>query len=283
MGYKIEPQVNVCPYLGLSFDPKTALSFASVDNCCFHGRMYKVIKLDHQEEFCLNGKFQDCSEYASAPDAPLPELKDIPTIKIPRSRTRGKKMVLGLFISAILILLSWILISKWLEATNETATPAGTVWSTRTFILTTSTSTNILDSPTSPALDTVIPYLALGIETPLGLGRHFVIHRIQAGESLEFIARQYGTTVESLLEINYQLPSPLLPGIVIVVPVSFTDTQDLPSFIPFEVLSDTLLSDLADQLLVDLEELQYYNGFEGEVLLRAGDWVLFPQGDSSLP
>ena len=195
----------------------------------------------------------------------------------PRSRAGGKKWLLGFILATVVVLVSWVLVSQWQKGMNTAATPISDPLPTGQTEEITLTFTDTLTSTTLPTLEITIPYMALGMETPLGLDHHFVIHRVQAGESLEFIAQQYGTTVESLQGINYQLPSPLLPGIIIIVPVSFAETQDLPPFVALEILSDIYLSDLAEQLAMDLAELRYYNGFEGEVFLRAGDWILLPQ------
>lgn len=283
MEYKIEPKVSVCPYLGLNSDPQTALSFASKENFCYHGKAPKEIHLDHQEEFCLNGNFYACQEYISDPGAPLPEQKIILSQNPTQNASSGKQLIFGILLSIVGIIVTWLLISNWTTPVTKIQTPTRFQWSTQTLGQLLPTSTVILDTPSLYQMITVAPRLALGMETPLGIGHHFVIHRIQSGESLEFIAQQYGTTVEALQECNYQLPSPLFPGLVIVVPVSFADTREFPKFKPYEVLADIYLSDLAIQLMVDFEDLEYYNGFDTNLMLQVGDWILVPQSTPGLP
>jgi len=283
MEYKIEPKVSVCPYLGLNSDPQTALSFASKENFCYHGKAPKEIRQDHQEEFCLNGNFHGCKEYISDPSAPLPEQKIILSQKPTQNASGGKQVIFGVLLSIVGIIVTWFLISNWAAPVSGIQTPTGFHLSTHTMGQLVPTSTGILHTPSLHQMTTLAPRLALGMETPLGIGHHFVIHRIQSGESLEFIAQQYGTTVEALQDCNYQLPSPLLPGLVIVVPVSFTDTREFPKFKPYEVLADIYLSDLSIQLMVDLEDLEYYNGFDRDIKLQVGDWILVPQPTPGLP
>src|SRR5512137_2264618 len=62
----------LCPYLGFSDDPDTALSFPSSMNWCFHCKPIAPVSIDHQERNCLSEKYSDCPIFASDGSLPLP-------------------------------------------------------------------------------------------------------------------------------------------------------------------------------------------------------------------
>lgn len=268
---------HVCPYLGLHFDPGTALSYPSLENHCQHGRSEKSISMEHQENYCLTGKYPDCSEFISDPDAPLPVSKLNPADIKNKQLSQRKNWSLGLIIVVIGLLSLVLLISFLLRGNPVPFIPTQAQGYTDLVPDSTLTITDPPNTPISTLINTDTPSLALGLETPLGLDHRFIIHIVQSGESLELIARQNGTTVEAITACNYRLSSPLLTGIVIVVPVDFAEVDELHPFNVYEVLRDVSAGDLAVQLQVDVEEFLYYNAFEADNLLNPGDWVLVPQ------
>lgn len=198
-------------------------------------------------------------------------------------KLRGKQVVISLLFLGFLLFAAWAIITS-LDTSRKLSTfptggigTVGTALSSPTFMLSptgTETSTDI-------ATDT--PILSLGLEEPIGLNKIFILHNVISGESLEFIARRYGTTVESLVRCNYELPSPLLPGIVIVVPVNYVVDDEFPPFNVYEVLVKTSPEALAEKLNVNLADFMYYNDFTSGIFLYPGNWVLIPQSAKSVP
>jgi LysM repeat protein len=193
----------------------------------------------------------------------------------------------GIILVALVIIVAGLLFTRGGGFGQFQDAPTGTTESTET---STQMSSTDLSLTTTPVL-TPTPTLAgtatlrplLGLETPLGIGQKFLIHQIQEGDNLDRIAGQHGTTVAALLAINYQMPSPLIPGWTIVVPINFMDIQEYPAFEVYGVTEDISLADLAIRLSVDLKQLKYYNALDDNFVPRAGDWLLVPRFGSPTP
>jgi len=196
-------------------------------------------------------------------------------------------LVWGIILVVVATIVVWLLFTQGEVFGQFQGAPTGTTESTETStgIPTTnlsSTRTPILTPiPTLTGIATIRPIL--GPETPLGIDHKFLIHQIQEGDSLDRIAGQHGTTVAALLAINYRLPSPLVPGWAIVVPINFVDTQEFPVFEVYSVTEDISLADLATRLSVDLGQLKYYNALDDQFVPQAGDWLLVPRFESATP
>jgi len=61
-----------CPFLGLTDDPGTALSYPSSGNNCHHSRPVAPVNLMHQVNYCLNSNFAACPVYLQNQLEPLP-------------------------------------------------------------------------------------------------------------------------------------------------------------------------------------------------------------------
>lgn len=133
--------------------------------------------------------------------------------------------------------------------------------------------------PTSTAIPTSIVYKR-GLDIPIGDYYKFVIHKTKSGERLETYAEKYNTTVEAILAINYKLTNPTWSSILFVIPVGFSNVEDLPIFVVYEVKPDDRgisTEGLANLLRVNPVDLKYYNGMSaaGERPL-VGDLILVP-------
>jgi hypothetical protein len=270
---------RICPYLGQRTDPETALSYPSDLNCCTHAKPAAAVEFDHQEEYCLTDKYSRCEEYTSEPDSSLPAGLHSFSRRVSGNGRKGSRVLVLALVILVIVTAGWMItrgggfgqVLGFPTLTLE-FTPTGTE------IPTTPTPT---DTPTpifTPTLEktaTIRPIL--GLETLTGLDHKFLIHQIQEGDSLDRIASRYGTTVDAVMNINYRIPSPLVQGWSVIVPVNFTDTQDLPAFEVYGVTQKGSIEDLATQLSVDLGKLEYYNALGDGFVLEPGDWVLVPR------
>jgi len=63
---------QVCPYLGLSDDPETALYYPSPINHCNRAKPAFPVKSDYQRSCCLTATHSDCTVFQKDPGFPLP-------------------------------------------------------------------------------------------------------------------------------------------------------------------------------------------------------------------
>jgi len=276
---------RICPYLGQRSDPGTALSYPSVLNRCYHAKSVAPIDLGHQEEFCLTTGYPNCKEVAKEPDAALPGALHGSSGSRSRKRRGNKKWLLVIVLVGLGIIVAWQFITRGEGFGQYFGGPTGSTESTETSTELTSTLLSPTTTPTTaPTLvGTATSRPPLGLEIPLGIDHKFLIHQIQAGDSLDLIAGRHGTTVEALRACNYRLPSPLVPGWAIVVPLNFVDTQGLPAFEVYSITEEISLEDLALRLSVDLNEFKYYNAIDDDFIPIIGDWLLVPRAGSPTP
>ncbi len=276
---------RICPYLGQRSDPGTAFSFPSEFNCCYHAKRVAAIAVGHQEQFCLTSGYPNCEEYITEPDALLPAGLHAFYGRRSRKRNVNGKWLWGAILVVLMIIVTWLLITRGRSSGQFPAAATVTIESTETSTEITPTVLSPTKPPTpSPTSeDTPTSRPLLRLEKPLGINHEFMIHQIQDGESLDLIAAKHGTTVETLLACNYRLPTPLLTGWKIVIPLVNIDTQGLPAFEVYNVTKEISMVDLANQLSVDLNEFKHYNAVGVDFIPRAGDWLLVPRAVSPTP
>jgi hypothetical protein len=274
---------RICPFLGQRTDPETALSYPSPLNCCTHARPISAVEWGHQEEFCLASKYPNCEVYNAKPGVPLPAgLQKRSKRKLQKKRS-GKNWVWGI------ILLGFVIIGVWQLITREEGFRLLVVKPTMTMVLPVlnpAISTTVLPPSKSPTItlttgitpvDTATPRPLLELDTPLGIDHRFIIVQVLVGDSLERIANKHGTTVVALQAINYRIPSPLVPGWALVIPIDSVDMQELPSFEVYPVAEEISMKALAVLLSVDLNEFKYYNDLDDGFIPQPGDWLLVPR------
>ncbi len=284
--------------MGLKDDPATALSFPSLNNCCFHAKPAISVKLEFQRSTCLSINHTQCEEYNRAPNNPLPR-----KLRYGGDSGLGKKVgKSGVWIFLIVIvivgLLAWRLLSLGLvgfgnpgQSAGETVPAASANVENQTLttqavqLQDTQTPTLVFLATSTFPMQTVAPTIVLphALETPIGVENKLVIHRVLAGESVMSIASQYWTTVEAIQAVNYSLPSPLRIGWLIIVPIDQTEIHGLPVFEAFQVKADIAVRILAQQLSVDPALFELYNGLGNDELLSAGEWVLVPHMATATP
>jgi hypothetical protein len=128
----------------------------------------------------------------------------------------------------------------------------------------------------TPTITPTPPNLAL--DTPIGDDIQFVIHRTLPGESLFLFANQFNTNVDTIRELNYELPSVLYVGVIVVIPIGIDDPNGLPQFSAYEVaMRGMTLETLAQELSADPQAMSKYNNLPMDYVLNPGDWILVPR------
>ena len=168
---------------------------------------------------------------------------------------------------------------------SPTRTPTFTPSPTRTPTLTPSPTRTPIPSlaPTIPAPTSSATQTSHALDTPIGSKYKFIIHKVVKGESLQLYAEKYGTTIETIRAVNYHLPIPLWEDWLIIIPISITDAQGLPSFEAYMVSEEGLtIAELARKLSTDPIELKYYNALGETYRSSSGDCLLIPR-EKSIP
>ncbi|NOT05037.1 MAG: LysM peptidoglycan-binding domain-containing protein [Anaerolineales bacterium] len=65
-------QINTCPFLGLNNDNTSHMAFTSPENCCHHCKPIVPIKLEHQNDYCLDTNFLTCPVYTDQEGRRMP-------------------------------------------------------------------------------------------------------------------------------------------------------------------------------------------------------------------
>ncbi|MCJ7434984.1 MAG: LysM peptidoglycan-binding domain-containing protein [Anaerolineales bacterium] len=149
----------------------------------------------------------------------------------------------------------------------------------------TDTFTSTPTSTTTPAYTatatfTPLPHPHSFEVTQISVGGQytFLVHIVEWGETLDMIANKYGTTVQAIMAVNYELKPPVWAQYPIVIPVGAQDTVGLPAFEVYVVEDETVSSEsLAGTLGVDIEDLQRYNLCTGGCQFDKGDVLLIPR------
>jgi LysM repeat protein len=140
---------------------------------------------------------------------------------------------------------------------------------------------SVLKGGTVPPSSKIRPTVKHELDAIIGTDYQFVMHFVQAGETLDQLASRYDTSVDAIKTINYFQNNPGWSGTLLVIPVGFTDVSMLPSFVVYQVSEKdrgVTIDDLAKGLKVSTMELQYYNDWtnDGDRPL-VGDFVLVPR------
>jgi hypothetical protein len=157
---------------------------------------------------------------------------------------------------------------------TRTATPSKTKTFTPTKTYTSTSSKTFTPKPTA----TQLPQ-KYRLETPFTVNGHqFLIHLISSGESYELLAHTYNTTVEILLAINYQAPTPLwVKSTIIISPGLLVDDPTIPAFqADLIVDQSTTIETRATKYNVDPTLTKLYNNCSDNCKLSSGDWIVIP-------
>jgi len=275
---------SFCPSIGFEDDPETALAYPSPYNYCYRSKPIAPINLIHQRRVCLTLCYGNCPVYQKDVYEPLPkEFRGSQSV-----RTKPKYsysfvilllvMVAGATVLALLGVISIPGFESPLVAQKRTATFAQPT----TFVVVpppTSTvpigGTIIPTATKSPIQAT--PFTPHAIETPFGENPTLVIHRVRDGEGYIYLAEQYGTSVDAIKAINFQLPESLWVNNILVIPVNTKYVAGLPKFIVREISAEGLtIEDYAQRMQLDADLLKRYNVLPDGYMLEMGELIIIP-------
>jgi LysM repeat protein len=287
--------IIICPYVGFSGDPDTALSYPSHANCCHHAKPVISISLAHQRNFCLTPKFKLCPVSQKEKIEPLPK-EFAAGVSIEKKNKALFRIIL--LVGAVLIgLLLLALMAGMFQGQVQSKSTASSTMVTESVLITQTPTLNVLPTDTAPeptrtptrtptlkilpTHTTVVPtptHIPMHqLETPFGETPRFVIHRVIDGETFIFLSEKYSTSKEAIVAINFGMQPVLWANTIIVIPVGMTDVTGLPSFSTFMVAEQGMtIEDLATKVSVDVTLLKLYNALPNGYVFDQGEWVLIP-------
>lgn len=283
---------KICPYLGLSFDPQTALAYPSSQNYCHHVTPSAAPGAAYQRQFCLELLHTQCDRYAEKSDNPIPA--EFLLGENTKSRWNPRFIRFLTFGLLILVILSgsiWLLIN-WTRQKPPVSQPEIQTTSPAVVAIVSPTLTKTIKPPPThtqlpshtvvpTSTPTLTPYLPHFLETPIGNDRPFLMHRVEAGESLIKLAGLFNTTIDAIRSVNINLQGLLWTDTVIVIPVNQTDVTEVIPMLPYEVVADEVeVAALAEEHNVGLEYLAQLNNVSTSHIFQVGEWVLIPQGQA---
>jgi len=279
-------QEGTCPYIGCRDDRETALSYPSLQNCCFHAKPISQVSFVHQRKYCLTNSFKVCPVYTSELDSLLP--KGFQGQMPGKSKIKPWMAILSVFLLILLVtivsaFLGFITIPGFQPMqpiSQETQTPIvgiiPSVMMTTTVPTITSTPELLPTQTDEPVVPTAIqPHM---LETPIGYNPTLLLHRVISGESFIYLADTYNTSVQAIKAVNLNMVDLIFADQVIVIPVGTTDVDGLPGFMVYEILDEgKTIEDIAEELVVDITSLIKYNDLFAGYQLTVGEWLLIPR------
>lgn len=242
------------------------------------------MNLVYQGKVCLTLGFGNCPVYKKEAFEPLPKeyRGSLPSRQKP-------KYFLSLLI-LLLVIVAGLTLSGLLGIIKIPGLnfPFQSTQATATFTKPTSFVLVPPPSPTVPITETVIPTASLStlevtpfsphkIETPFGENPTLVIHQVRAGEGFILLAEQYGTSVEAIKAINYQLPEYLWVNNILVIPVNTRSVVGLPKFIVREISTEGMtIEDYAQRMQLNADLLKRYNALPDGYMLEMGELIIIP-------
>lgn len=311
----------ICPHLGLANDPQTCYWFPSTGNYCHNAIPPQPLNVDYQKHTCLTDEHNGCKIFnATRWEGAFPiEIGGpiYPKRNLPTSRNviaLGASLVVLISIVIVLYLVGVIKVPPLQASQNgpEVAILLGTTQSSD--LLTRGiTSTIVPESPTpifgalflptrSIYIPSRTPAPAVAITptpeandtktssdpppgpdmgTPFGPNNQFILHTVQAGESLSLIAETYQTTIEVIRASNRLIEgASVWPGTVLVLTRGETRPDSVGQFIVLLVGITTNVSSLSEDYGVSPEEIRYLNNLgTNDEVIPAGRWIIIPVMD----
>lgn len=277
---------QVCPYLGLSDDPGTALAYPSTSNCCHHAKPVESVRGSHQEKVCLTNGYSQCPVYLRPELIPLPLEFQVHHSSVNRAKRRW-----WILLILVIVLVAVFLIAQpglFNAAPLPAAEPDTDTQALQTITaIFAGTQTAVIQTPVPTQAEKITPTVTMThiptpspvheLEMPIGKDPSFVIHRVQAGESYTRFMQDFQTTKEAILAVNYGVEPSLWADSLLVVPVGVTDATGLPAFTVYQVAEQNLtVEQLALNQGADLATLKQYNALPDGYVFTEGEWVLIP-------
>lgn len=277
-------ETRICPFLGFEDDPETALAYPSPYNFCYHCKPISPVNMIHQRDVCLAGSFAQCPVYQKENLEAFP--KDL---RGNRPSTPHKRSWIPFVVLILVLIASFIILSMFgLIKIPGLNLPVIGQKPTETFIFPPTKENEVTQSPTAKATDTPQPTETATIaqqppleprafETPFGENPKLVIHQLLEGEGYIMLAEKYGTTIEAIRAINYDLPESLWVNTILVIPINTDDVTGLPQFSVREITTEGLtIEDYAARMQLDAGLLKQYNALPDGYPLKMGELIIIP-------
>lgn len=308
-------QINTCPFLGLNDDNTSHMAFTSPENHCYHCKPIAPIKLEHQNDYCLDPNFLTCPVFTDKEGRRMPNnliyIEDAGSISIDKRLLWAGLILAGIAVAISLFFAfentknsesppssltsasslfestatslatdSTILIPNT-ETVPDSVTATTSPFPTLTLVAPTSNSTEINTasvSITPSATLMMTPQSPYSLDAPIGRGQLFIIHKVANGENLTTLADTFNTSVEAILAVNYMLNVPIRVDATVIIPLQKEDTQGLSLFEPYQVTHAQIAAEaLAKELETDALLFKYVNDLDDGDILHKGDWILVPR------
>lgn len=295
MTEKKEIRAKACPYIGRSDDPESFFAFPAPANRCFRVDNPEGITGSHQARFCLTARFSECPVYSTAFTGPLP-------VEIRSSRRRGRwrhlkrRTRIGLIL-LLLIAIAAVTAAWWFwEDIAGAPTPMTAPTPTSVEVISKATSPPTLTEismirPTNPPPSTPTPVPTPSpqlsptptpgpaLDTIIDPASPFLIHKVNEGETLFYIAETFNSSMEAIIAANALEGLPLWVDDLLIIPVGDVNVVNLPLFDVYQVPPEgTTVLQVAELFNTDPEAIRVYNNLgEGEEL-PAGRWLIVPSG-----
>jgi LysM repeat protein len=301
-----------CPNLGIQDDPDTRFSHPSFENLCHKVIPAARVDLGHQRLICWGREYSQCPVYSQEWKGALPTGIRIEADPAHSSSPIRPWMwfaivgvigliLVGFFTKPQLIPFWDIHLSEEARGLDEmliklTATEnplVNTLTSTPTpaFLITPSPIAQLIPthSPTETAIDllmktlavTITPYsskptLGPSLMTPFGPNSEYIFHQVQTGENLPHLAASYQTSTDAIITVNGLEPNqPLQPGQFIIITWRVEDLEIFPVSI-LSLEADTMITDIAAQYEISVDDLRYYNELGSSEFIPAGRLIIIP-------
>jgi hypothetical protein len=176
-----------------------------------------------------------------------------------------------------------------LPAGTVTPSLSPTIRPTETFLPTyTSTQTatpsdtpTLSETPTETPVPTITftppPTRGPKVGTPFGSEVIYVLHRVGRGQSMVTLASLFDTTEDVIRAANVlQEGRTIWPGDIIVIPIGQKDPEAVIRFTYLLVEKNTLLSELANNYSVSVDEIRYHNDLGDDDWVPVGRWLIIP-------
>lgn len=274
---------KLCPFVGFIDDRETALSYPAEHNCCYHAEPVSSVSLEKQREYCLSSRYNACPIYLRETIQKLPMGWSGKKLTIIHKPKPWMMLVMAVVLIGLVLLVSFLLgafdkpeipeLTQFVPVSTEYFT----VTSTSTDSVLPPTETNIPE-PTVTSISVqptdIEPHM---LETAFGSDPQLLVHQIQQGEGFIMLAEKYGTNIEAIKAINYELPETLLYNQIIVIPLNSTNVAGLPPFSAYqEQLGGVTIDELAVRMNLDPFAFRQYNDLPEGYVVSQGEWLLIP-------
>jgi len=130
---------------------------------------------------------------------------------------------------------------------------------------------------TPTATPTVVPTadLSFALTEPFGPNSAYVLHQVQAGDSVPKLEKLYLTSADVIYAAN-DIEGSIQLGSVLVL---FPERRDASGIIQFSVqfvTEDTFVETLADELDALATDIAFHNDLQTGDIITAGSWIIYP-------